>query len=198
MNINNPKIWTITDGSQGMISQVKGLAFELSNEITEIKTDIIFPWNSIQPGFLPNFKWIFKNEIPNYIPDIIISCGRKKCLSFNIPKEKIFKHNQYSYSKSKNITKKFSYIVAPNHDNYYGKNVINSVGALHNFKKKIPKNFEYKNKNIVSCLIGGENNHYLFGLKEAYNMCDKIKKLKKINSELEFLVISSRRTSKRN
>ena len=44
-------------------------------------------------------------------------------------------------------------------------------------------------------MIGGENNHYYF-LKEANNLCDKIKKLKKNNSELEFLVITSRRTSK--
>lgn len=198
MNINNPKIWTITDGSQGMISQVKGLAFELSNEVTEIKTDIIFPWSSMQPGFLPNFKWIFKNEIPNYIPEIIISCGRKSVYLSTYLKRKFSNIINIHIQNPKISQNKFSYIVAPNHDNYYGKNVINSVGALHNFKKKnyLKKNFEYKNKNIVSCLIGGENNHYFFGLKEAYNLCDKIKKLKKINSELEFLVISSRRTSK--
>ena len=198
MNINNPKIWTITDGSQGMISQVKGLALELSDEVTEIKTDIIFPWNSIQPGFLPNFSWIFKNKIPNYIPEIIISCGRKSVYLSTFLKRKFANIINIHIQNPKISQKKFSYIVAPNHDNYYGKNVINSVGALHNFNKEnyLKKNFENKNKNIVSCLIGGENNHYLFGLKEAYTMCDKIKKLKKINSELEFLVISSRRTSK--
>ena len=78
MIINNPKIWSLTDGSQGMISQTKGLAFEISNDVKEIKTDIIFPWNKLQPGFLPIYKWIFKNKIPkNNIPDIVISCGRK-------------------------------------------------------------------------------------------------------------------------
>ena len=34
-------------------------------------------------------------------------------------------------------------------------------------------------KNLVSCIIGGENNHYLFSLKEAIKFV-KIKKLKKI------------------
>ena len=77
MNIDNPKIWSLTDGSEGMISQTKGLAFELSNDVLDIKTDIIFPWSKLQPGILPIYKWIFKNKIPNNIPDIIISCWRK-------------------------------------------------------------------------------------------------------------------------
>ena len=42
MNINNPKIWTLTDGSQGMISQTRGLAFELGKNIAETKTDVFF------------------------------------------------------------------------------------------------------------------------------------------------------------
>jgi len=43
LKINNLKIWSITDGSQGMISQTKGLASEISNDVKEIKTDLIFP-----------------------------------------------------------------------------------------------------------------------------------------------------------
>ena len=72
------KIWAVTDGSQGMISQVMGLSRQISPHITEIKTDLIFPWNKIQPGFLPTFKLIFKNNFPlNNEPNILISCGRK-------------------------------------------------------------------------------------------------------------------------
>ena len=53
MNIDNPKIWSLTDGSQGMISQTNGLANEFGLNIKEIKTEIIFPWNKLQPGILP-------------------------------------------------------------------------------------------------------------------------------------------------
>ena len=75
---NKLKIWAVTDGSQGMVSQVIGLSKQLSNDITQIKTDLIFPWKKLQPGFLPTYKWIFKNDIPNdKKPDILISCGRK-------------------------------------------------------------------------------------------------------------------------
>ena len=63
MNFKNKTIWTVTDGSQGMISQVKGLAQQLSSNIKEIKVDLIFPWSKFQPGILPIYKWIFKNKI---------------------------------------------------------------------------------------------------------------------------------------
>ena len=39
-----------------------GLSNQISNNITEIRTELIFPWNKIQPGFLPIYKWIFKNK----------------------------------------------------------------------------------------------------------------------------------------
>ena len=195
MKINNPKIWSLTDGSEGMISQTKGLAFELSNDVKEIKTDIIFPWSKLQPGILPIYKWIFKNKIPNNIPDIIISCGRKSVyLSMHL-KKKFKKIINIHIQNPKISSNYFSYIIAPNHDNFKGKNVINSIGALHYFKNE-KKKFDINNKNLVSCIIGGENNHYLFTLKEANNLCNKIIDLKTKNINLDFLVITSRRTSK--
>ena len=197
MNINNLKIWILTDGSQGMISQTKGLAFEISNDVTEIKTQIIFPWNKIQPGFLPIFKWIFKNDIPNCIPDIVISCGRKSVYLSIFLKKKFKKIINIHIQNPKISSNNFSYLIVPNHDNVRGKNVINTIGALHNFKKN--KIFKKKSKindhKLVSCIIGGENNHYSFTIKEAMEMCKKIKKLKEKNNTLKFLVISSRRTS---
>ncbi len=197
MNINKLKIWSLTDGSQGMISQTKGLAFELSNDVIQIKTDIIFPWNKLQPGFLPVYKWIFKNKIPNNIPDVIISCGRKSVYLSIYLKKKFPKIINIHIQNPKISSKNFSFIVTPNHDNFKAENVINSTGALHYFKIKenLKNQFKVDTKNLVSCIIGGENNHYLFKSNEAYAICNKIKNLKEKNVKLEFLVISSRRTS---
>ena len=195
---NNPKIWSLTDGSQGMISQTKGLAFELSNDVTEIKTNIIFPWSKLQPGILPIYNWIFKNKIPEQItPDIIISCGRKSVyLSIHL-KRKYEKLINIHIQNPKISSGNFSFIVAPNHDNFKGQNVINSVGALHHLKKETftSKNFDINNNNLVSVIIGGENNHYLFNTIEVEKFCKKIKDLKENNPKLNFLVITSRRTS---
>ena len=195
MKIDNPKIWSLTDGSEGMISQTKGLAFELSNDVKELKTDIIFPWSKLQPGILPIYNWIFKNKIPNNIPDIIISCGRKSVYLSIFLKKKFKKIINIHIQNPKISSNYFSYVIAPNHDNFKGKNVINSIGALHYFKNE-KKKFDINNKNLVSCIIGGENNHYLFTLKEANNLCNKIIDLKTKNINLDFLVITSRRTSK--
>ncbi len=200
MSINNLKIWTLTDGSQGMISQVNGLASELSNDITTITTDIIFPWNRLQPGFLPIYGWIFKNRIPiNEIPNIVISCGRKSVYLSLYLKKKYSNLVNIHIQNPKLSSKNFSFIIAPNHDNFKGSNVINSTGALHQFKinGKITNNFGLKNDNLVSCIVGGENNHYLFSNKEAEILCDKILELKNKYTKHEFLVITSRRTNDR-
>jgi len=195
LNIDNPKIWAITDGSQGMISQTKGLALELSSDLTEIKTDLIFPWNKLQPGLLPIFSWIFKNDLPgDYIPDIIISCGRKS-IYLSIYLKKKFKNIINIHIQNPKISSKnFSFVIAPNHDRFTGNNIINSIGALHHFKFK--ENKVTKNKNLVSCIVGGKSNHYIFTLREAKNLCDKIINIKKDNTNLNFLIITSRRTSK--
>ena len=197
MNINNPKIWTLTDGSQGMISQTRGLAYEFGKDINEIKTDIIFPWSKLQPGILPVNKWIFKNKIPiNEIPDILISCGRKSIYLSMYLKKKFSKIINIHIQNPKVSSNNFSYVVAPNHDNITGVNIINSIGALHHFKNKIKQNIELKNssKKLVSCIIGGDNNHYSFTIKDAQSLCNKIIELNKNNPNLQFLVITSRRT----
>ncbi len=198
MNINNPIIWSFTDGSQGMISQTRGLAFELSNNVIEFETDVIFPWSKLQPGILPVFKWIFKNKFKiDSPPDIVISCGRKS-VYFSIYLKKQFSNIINIHIQNPKISSRnFSFIVAPNHDNYKGHNVINSTGALHHFKNKDYSNEKYnKNSNdLVSCIIGGENNHYRFTSKEVDIFCDKIKFLKNNNPQLKFLIITSRRTN---
>ena len=48
MSSDKINIWAVTDGSKGMISQVMGLSNQISKNIKEIKTDLIFPWNKIQ------------------------------------------------------------------------------------------------------------------------------------------------------
>ena len=136
MNLEKIKIWSVTDGSQGMISQVMGLSKQISADITEIKTDLIFPWNKIQPGFLPTYKWIFKNKFPiNNEPNILISCGRKSVYFSLYCKKKFKKLLNIHIQNPKISSKNFSYVISPNHDNLTGNNVLNSVGALHHFNK---------------------------------------------------------------
>ena len=80
-----------------------------------------------------------------------------------------------------------------------GINIINSVGAIHKFDYekllKIEENFDIPKKNLLSCLIGGQNQHYYFREKEAIELCESIMKLKYTYPKTNLLIISSRRTS---
>ena len=191
MNLNKLKIWSVTDGSQGMISQVNGLSRYISSNIVEIKTDVIFPWSKLQPGLLPTYNWIFKNNISNKQPDILISCGRKS-VYFSLYCKKKFKNLINIHIQNPKISSRsFNYVISPNHDNFYGNNVINSVGALHQFEKS---NITRK-PNLLTCIVGGNNQHYNFSSNEADKLCKKLIEIKKFNTDIELNVITSRRTS---
>ena len=191
MNLNKLKIWSVTDGSQGMISQVNGLSRHISSNIIEIKTDVIFPWSKLQPGLLPTYNWIFKNNISNKQPDILISCGRKSVYFSLYCKKKFNNLINIHIQNPKISSRSFNYVISPNHDNFYGNNVINSVGALHQFEKSniAPK------PNLLTCIVGGNNQHYNFSSNEADKLCKKLIEIKKFNTDIELNVITSRRTS---
>ncbi len=192
MSLEKIKIWAVTDGSKGMISQVLGLSNHISKNITEIKTDLIFPWNKIQPGFLPVFKWIFKNKFPKENePNILISCGRKS-VYFSLYCKKIFKNLINIHIQNPKISSKnFNYVISPNHDNLNGDNVINSIGALHHLNK----NNERANQNLVTCIVGGDNQHYHFDNNEANKLCNKLIEIKNNQKDIELNIVTSRRTS---
>ncbi|MBT4950701.1 MAG: hypothetical protein HON34_02775 [Pelagibacteraceae bacterium] len=191
MNLNKLKIWSVTDGSQGMISQVNGLSRYISSNIVEIKTDVIFPWSKLQPGLLPTYNWIFKNNISNKQPDILISCGRKSVYFSLYCKKKFNNLINIHIQNPKISSRSFNYVISPNHDNFYGNNVINSVGALHQFEKS---NITRK-PNLLTCIVGGNNQHYNFSSNEAEKLCKKLIEIKKFNTDIELNVITSRRTS---
>ena len=184
-----------------MLSQGIGLAQQFNSNILTIKTNLLFPWSKLQPGILPIFPWIFLNDL-NFTspPDIVISCGRKS-VYLSIYLKKRFKDIiNIHIQNPKTYFKHFNYIVAPKHDNIKGENIIDSIGALHKFNKNIFKeviddDFSLPKKKLISVIIGGSNNHYDFSIKEIEKLIVKIKDLKKDNSEYNFLIIFSRRTT---
>lgn len=202
MNLSSKNILVLTDGSDGMISQVMGLAKQLSPNINSVTTKILFPWNNLQPGLLPIFSWIFKNDINFYPPpNIIISCGRRS-VYLSIYLKKKYKDVITIHIQDPKINfKKFDYIVVPEHDNIKGKNVIESIGALHKFNENlfndiIDSEFNIPKNNLISVIIGGSNHHYNFSTKEVNNLIIKIKNIKNFNPHLNLLIIFSRRTTK--
>ena len=203
MDFSNKNILVLTDGSDGMVSQVYGLAQEFSKKIIPIKTKLIFPWSKIQPGILPIFKWIFLNNLNfNNNPDIVISCGRKSVYLSLYIKKKYKNIISIHIQNPKTNFKKFDYIVAPEHDMISGYNIIKTVGALHRFnnnllKEVVDNKFKIPKKNLISLIIGGNNNHYKFSIKELNILIIRIQNLKKTNPEYNILILYSRRTNKK-
>ena len=170
MNIDNPKIWSLTDGSQGMISQTKGLANELSVNIKEIKTEIIFPWNKLQPGILPIFNWIFKNKLPiNEIPDLVISCGRKSVyLSIYLKKKYILLPLDDQSIKKEAIGEENEFKVHRNFKKSFGK-IIQKNSIL-----KLMSNNKFWKK---QGLFNDKLKKYYFGTRNINSVIDLKKKL---------------------
>ena len=201
MDFEKKNILVLTDGSQGMISQVKGLAQEFSNNIYSIETKLLFPWSKLQPGILPIFSWIFLNNLNfSYYPDIIVSCGRKS-VYLSVYLKRKFKNIITIHIQNPKINfQNFDFIIAPQHDKIIGKNVISSIGALHKFTKKIIEKetdsfINIPKENLISVIIGGNNQHYKFTIKEIKELAIRIKNIKKLNPKYNFLILSSRRTS---
>ena len=202
MDFSKKNILVITDGSQGMISQVIGLAQEFSKNISFLQTKILFPWSKLQPGILPIFSWIFLNNINlSTKPDMIISCGRKSVYLSIFFKKKYKNITTIHIQNPKIDFKKFDFIIAPEHDGINGHNVINSIGALHKFnndtiKTNLKDKFDIPKKNLISVIVGGNNHHYNFTSKEINKLIEKIKKIKHFNPKYNFLILNSRRTNK--
>jgi len=202
LEFSKTNIWVITDGSEGMISQVLGLAQQFSSNITKINTKVLFPWSKLQPGFLPIFSWIFFNKLDfSSTPDMVISCGRKSVYLSLFLKKKFNNLISIHIQNPKINFRSFDYIIAPNHDGIKGDNVIPSIGALHKFTNsiihnEIDSNFKLPTKKLISIIVGGENNHYQFSDKEANKLFNKIRHIKKTNPEYQLLIIGSRRTKK--
>ena len=201
MYISNQLIWTVTDGSQGMISQVNGLAQQISSNIVQIKTDLIFPWSKLQPNLLPVYKWIFKTNLDfTSKPKVVISCGRKSVYT-SLYLKKIFRKNIITIhiQNPRVNSNKFDFVIVPNHDNFDGTNIYTTTGAIHQFTKKIINDYndkiEIPNKeNLVSIIIGGPNQHYEFSNKVVYDIIKQVKILKTKYKNYFFCVIPSRRT----
>ncbi len=199
--------WCITDGSAGMISQVKGLSQAMNLEFTLKEVKVNFPWNILPVGIIPIMKSTFTNFSEfseNIPPKFIISCGRKSVyLSLFLKrkfKEKVVTiHIQNPKSKHD----EFDLIISPKHDNLKLANTFATSLAINHIsesliREEMDKFSHLINKDdtpICTILIGGKSNNYIFDNNEVDQLIKKIKKIKE-NQEIKFFFLFSRRTER--
>ena len=192
----------LTEGMHGMISQVEGLAKALDLEFIHEKIELNNFWKLFPPKLTPVKNFVFKNEI-NYTFNIVISCGRKSVLP------SIYLKNKYK-NKIMNIhiqdpkvfLNNFDYIVAPEHDDLQGKNVLSSRGAIHYLtNNELDENGNYlksrinNKKKIVAFIIGGPTKYYNYEEKVIDEIFLKIKN-NFLNNNYQAIIIPSMRTPK--
>ena len=199
------KALLLTEGYHGMISQVEGLAKALQVEFQHKIVRLNWPWNFIPPKLTPISEIILKDK--HYINenksfDLVISCGRKSVIPSAIIKKKNTNIFTIHIQDPKVNYKNFDVIIAPEHDDLKGENVISSKGSIHYITQpeiEKAKNYlvnKFQNENVVSLILGGPSKHYSFSNEELTQVFRKIKS-NFISQGYKVLVIPSMRTPKR-
>ena len=194
----------LTEGMHGMISQVEGLAKALDIDFTHHKVELNNFCKLIPPIFLPVSQIVYKKfDYSGF--DVIISCGRKSIIpSIHLKKisnKKVFNiHIQDPKVRLDN----FDFIVAPEHDDIQGQNVIKTKGAIHYLtENEINENKNYLNsfikkdeREVWALILGGPTKYYDYSTKNLKYIFSIIYKLlQKHNFQL--VVIPSMRTPTR-
>jgi len=190
----------LTEGMHGMISQAEGLAKALELDYLHEKIELNNFWKLIPPKFTPVKKFIFKNSIKKNF-DVIISCGRKSVIPSIFFKQNSQKKIFNIHIQDPKVSlKNFDFIVAPEHDNLEGENVIPTKGAIHYLTmREIDENRGYledkinKNKDIITLILGGPIKHYKYTKENIQKIYSKL--YNNINKKnLQLVVIPSMRT----
>ena len=190
----------LTEGMHGMISQAEGLAKALELDYLHEKIELNSFWKLIPPKFTPVKKFIFKNSIKKNF-DVIISCGRKSVIPSIFFKQNSQKKIFNIHIQDPKVSlKNFDFIVAPEHDNLEGENVIPTKGAIHYLTmREIDENRGYledkinKNKDIITLILGGPTKHYKYTKENIQKIYSKLNN--NINKKnLQLVVIPSMRT----
>ena len=199
------KTFLLTEGMHGMISQAEGMAKALNAKFDHKIVRLNFLWNFVPPRLTPISEIILKDKnylIGDKIPDLIISCGRKSVIPSILLKKKNKKIFSIHIQDPKVNFNNFDIIIAPEHDNLVGDNVISSKGAVHYITQlEIERAKPYlkdkiKSQKIVSLILGGPNKYYSFSNEELIRIFKKIKK-DFISEGYKVIVIPSLRTPKR-
>ena len=191
----------LTEGMHGMISQVEGLAKALDLEFIHEKIELNNFWKLIPPNLTPIKNFVFKNNIDKNF-NIVISCGRKSVIPSIYLKQK-YKNKiiNIHIQNPKVSLNNFDYIVAPEHDELKGNNVLTTKGAIHYLRNnELNENQSYlKSKiikeKVVSLIVGGPNKYYDYKIKSLEEVFLKIKN-NFISKGYQLIFIPSMRTPK--
>ena len=171
----------LTEGMHGMISQVEGLAKALDLDFIHEKIELNNFWKLFPPKVTPVQDFVFKNKINSQF-NVIISCGRKSVIP-SIYLKKKFKNKiiNIHIQEPKVLLDNFDFVVAPEHDDLKGNNVLTSKGAVHYLTNdELDENENYLKprinvqKKTVTLILGGPTRYYDYNNQVIDSIFSKI------------------------
>ena len=192
----------LTEGMHGMISQVEGLAKALDLDFTHHTVETNKFWKLFPPKVTPISQNVFKKINTNDY-DVIISCGRKSIIpSIYLKKNSSKKIINIHIQDPKINLNNFTHVIAPQHDELIGKNVLSTKGAIHYLtKEEIDTHTSYlkdrleNGKEYFLLILGGPTKHYDYSIENVSNIFSLFDTLVK-KYDLQGIVVPSMRTPK--
>lgn len=199
--------WCVTDGSAGMISQVKGMALAMNLDFTLKEVQLNFPWSFLPVGIIPILKGTFNNLTDfstDNPPKFIISCGRKSVyLSLFLKRKYKDRIVTIHIQNPKSKFNEFDIIISPKHD---GLNLLNSYStdlAINHIsqplieieKEKFSQSIDIYDEPICTVLVGGQSNNYIFDNNEIDRLINLLKRARE-KKAVKYFFLFSRRTNK--
>lgn len=196
------KALLLTEGAHGMVSQVEGLAKALKLDFNHCFVNLKRPWRYFPINLVPISKSVIDGKIPEQIENqILISCGKNSIISSLFLKRNNKNLFNIHIQNPKINFSNFDLIVAPEHDQIIGSNVLNTFGALHYITKQevessnnfFSKYYLSEENKIVSLILGGPNRYYDFNEIDLGNIFLSIKDIF-LDKGFKLILIRSRRT----
>ena len=192
----------LTEGMHGMISQVEGLAKALDLDFIHHTVETNKFWKLFPPKVTPISQNVFK-KINTSDYDVIISCGRKSIIpSIYLKKNSPKKITNIHIQDPKINLNNFTHVIAPQHDELIGKNVLSTKGAIHYLtKEEIDTHTSYlkdrleNGKEYFLLILGGPTKHYDYSIENVSNIFNLFDALVK-KYDLQGIVVPSMRTPK--
>jgi mitochondrial fission protein ELM1 len=174
VSVNSEKtVWVLNDGRVGHWRQASALAAYLPAAAREVGFHLKTPWRLFAPRSLPlglAMHPCLRTGLDGEAPAAIISCGRQSALV-----ARWLQHQLGPDTRTVQILncglrpERFSWVIAPLHDDLRGHNVIHSVGSLNPVDETWlgratgdPGKYQQTRRPRVTVLLGGPSKHFDF------------------------------------
>jgi len=198
--------WIVTDGKSGMESQCLGLAEALGLNATIIRVALRKPWRALAPHLRLGLGRAFvgKPLVPPW-PDLLFATGRQSVPASLYVRQRSPRTRRVQIQNPGISPGNFDLVVAPMHDNLWGANVIQTIGALHRATPErladearlLEPRLAALPRPFIGVLIGGANSAYGFAADDARALAAELARLAAL-SGASVLATPSRRTGEEN